>query len=67
MAVPLRLSGRRASTSITAARTGGASVRWPYMREQEVSDRIGEVLKDIYVPETVRKTLAPAAGHLMHM
>jgi hypothetical protein len=25
----------------------------PYMREQEVSDRMGELLKDIYVPETL--------------
>jgi site-specific DNA recombinase len=29
----------------------------PYMREQEVSDRMGEVLKDIYVPETVAETI----------
>jgi hypothetical protein len=29
----------------------------PYMREQEVSDRMGEVLKDIYVPETVAATI----------
>ena len=27
------------------------------MREQEVSDRMGEVLKDIYVPETVEETI----------
>ena len=25
----------------------------PYMREQDISDRLGEVLKGIYVPETV--------------
>jgi hypothetical protein len=25
----------------------------PYMREQDVSDRMGELLKDLYVPETV--------------
>jgi DNA invertase Pin-like site-specific DNA recombinase len=25
----------------------------PYMREQDVSDRMGQLLKDIYVPETV--------------
>jgi site-specific DNA recombinase len=29
----------------------------PYMREQEVSDRMGELLKDIYVPETVAHTI----------
>jgi site-specific DNA recombinase len=29
----------------------------PYMREQEVSDRMGELLKDIYVPETVAETI----------
>jgi site-specific DNA recombinase len=29
----------------------------PYMREQEVSDRMGEMLKDIYVPETVAETI----------
>jgi len=29
----------------------------PYMREQEVSDRMGEVLKDIYVPEAVAETI----------
>ena len=29
----------------------------PYMREQEVSDRMGEVLKDIYVPETIAQTI----------
>jgi DNA invertase Pin-like site-specific DNA recombinase len=29
----------------------------PYMREQEVSDRMGGVLKDIYVPETVAETI----------
>ena len=25
----------------------------PYMREQDISDRMGELLKDIYVPETI--------------
>jgi site-specific DNA recombinase len=29
----------------------------PYMREQGVSDRLGELLKDIYVPETVAHTI----------
>ena len=29
----------------------------PYMREQDVSDRMGEVLKNIYVPETVAETI----------
>jgi site-specific DNA recombinase len=29
----------------------------PYMREQEVSDRMGELLRDIYVPETVANTI----------
>jgi site-specific DNA recombinase len=29
----------------------------PYMREQEVSDRMGELLKDIYVPEMVAHTI----------
>jgi DNA invertase Pin-like site-specific DNA recombinase len=29
----------------------------PYMREQDVSDRLGELLKDIYVPETVARTI----------
>ena len=29
----------------------------PYMREQEVSDRMGEVLRGIYVPETVGETI----------
>jgi site-specific DNA recombinase len=29
----------------------------PYMREQEVSDRMGELLKDIYVPETIAQTI----------
>jgi site-specific DNA recombinase len=27
------------------------------MREQEVSDRMGELLKDIYVPETIAQTI----------
>ena len=27
------------------------------MREQEVSDRMGELLRDIYVPETVAHTI----------
>jgi len=27
------------------------------MREQDVSDRMGKVLKDIYVPETVAETI----------
>ena len=29
----------------------------PYMREQDVSDRLGQVLKDIYVPETIADTI----------
>ena len=29
----------------------------PYMREQEVSDQMGDVLKDIYVPEEVADTI----------
>jgi site-specific DNA recombinase len=29
----------------------------PYMREQEVSDRMGELLKGIYVPETIAQTI----------
>jgi site-specific DNA recombinase len=29
----------------------------PYMREQEVSDRMGDVLKDIYIPERVAETI----------
>ena len=29
----------------------------PYMREQDVSDRLGHVLKDIYVPETIAHTI----------
>jgi DNA invertase Pin-like site-specific DNA recombinase len=29
----------------------------PYMREQDVSDRLGDLLKDIYVPETVAQTI----------
>ena len=29
----------------------------PYMREQDVSDRLGHLLKDIYVPETVARTI----------
>jgi len=29
----------------------------PYMREQDVSDRMGELLKDIYVPENVAETI----------
>jgi DNA invertase Pin-like site-specific DNA recombinase len=29
----------------------------PYMREQDVSDRLGDLLKDIYVPETVATTI----------
>ena len=29
----------------------------PYMREQDVSDRLGDLLKDIYVPETVARTI----------
>ena len=29
----------------------------PYMREQEVSDRLGDLLKDIYVPETVAQVI----------
>jgi site-specific DNA recombinase len=29
----------------------------PYMREQEVSDRMGELLKGIYVPETIAHTI----------
>jgi site-specific DNA recombinase len=29
----------------------------PYMREQEVSDRLGELLKGIYVPETVAHSI----------
>ena len=29
----------------------------PYMREQEVSDRMGELLKSIYVPETIARTI----------
>ncbi len=29
----------------------------PYMREQDVSDRMGDVLKDIYVPEEVTDTI----------
>ncbi len=29
----------------------------PYMREQQVSDRLGDVLRDIYVPEEVTETI----------
>ena len=29
----------------------------PYMREQDVSDRLGELLKQIYVPETIARTI----------
>lgn len=29
----------------------------PYMREQEVSERLGELLKQIYVPETIAHTI----------
>jgi hypothetical protein len=29
----------------------------PYMREQDVSDRLGDLLKGIYVPETVARTI----------
>ena len=29
----------------------------PYMREQDLSDRLGDILKDLYVPETVAKTI----------
>ena len=29
----------------------------PYMREQEVSDRMGELLKGIHVPETIAQTI----------
>jgi site-specific DNA recombinase len=29
----------------------------PYMREQDVSDRLGELLKQIYVPETIARTV----------
>jgi DNA invertase Pin-like site-specific DNA recombinase len=29
----------------------------PYMREQDVSDRLGDLLKDIYVPETVARAI----------
>jgi len=29
----------------------------PYMREQDVSDRLGKVLKDIYVPEGIAHTI----------
>jgi site-specific DNA recombinase len=29
----------------------------PYMREQEVSDRLGDLLKGIYVPETIAQTI----------
>jgi site-specific DNA recombinase len=29
----------------------------PYMREQDVSERMGELLKQIYVPETIARTI----------
>jgi hypothetical protein len=29
----------------------------PYMREQDLSDRMGDLLKDVYVPETVARTI----------
>lgn len=29
----------------------------PYMREQEISDRMGELLKQIYIPETIAHTI----------
>ncbi len=29
----------------------------PYMREQDVSERLGELLKQIYVPETIARTV----------
>ena len=29
----------------------------PYLREQDVSDRLGELLKQIYVPETIARTV----------
>ena len=29
----------------------------PYIREQDVSDRLGELLKQIYVPETIARTV----------
>jgi site-specific DNA recombinase len=29
----------------------------PYMREQDVSDRLGELLKNIYVPENIAQTI----------
>ena len=29
----------------------------PYMREQDLSDRLGELLKGIYVPETIARTI----------
>jgi len=29
----------------------------PYMTEQQISDKLGQVLKDIYVPEKIMPTL----------
>jgi len=39
----------------TAGAPTGGKCSLPYMREQDVSDRLGELLKQIYVPETICK------------
>ena|SRR5579883_317044 len=36
---------------------GRGNCSLPYMREQDVSDRLGELLRRIYVPETIARTV----------
>jgi site-specific DNA recombinase len=38
----------------------------PYMREQDVSDRLGELLKRIYVPETIARTVVDSLRADLH-
>ena len=47
----------RRTVGVYRFRHGRDKCSLPYMREQEVSDRVGKVLKDIYVPETVAETI----------
>ena len=48
---------KKASTSITAARMAAESVHSPTCASKSFSDRMGELLKGIYVPETIAQTI----------
>ena len=52
---PTRRSATPDSPEVFFREVGKCSL--PSMREKDLSDRLGDVLKDIYVPDTIARTL----------